>query len=70
MMIVRIRKLAKKRHFFENLETSEGNPCKTWDLVNERSSRMIEVNRPIFTKLIIELSIAPTVCGSFQCAFR
>ena len=32
-------KLAKKRYFSENLETSKGNPRKTWDLINELSSR-------------------------------
>ena len=32
-------KLAKKRYFSENLETSKGNPSKTWDLINELSSR-------------------------------
>ena len=30
---------AKKRHFSKNLETSKGNPRKTWDLINELSSR-------------------------------
>ena len=32
-------KLAKKRYFSENLETGKGNPRKTWDLINELSSR-------------------------------
>ena len=32
-------KLAKKRYFSENLETSKGNARKTWDLINELSSR-------------------------------
>ena len=32
-------KLAKKRYFSENLETSKGNPSKPWDLINELSSR-------------------------------
>ena len=32
-------KLAKKLYFSENLETSKGNPRKTWDLINELSSR-------------------------------
>ena len=31
-------KLAKKRYFSENLETSKGNPRKTWHLINELSS--------------------------------
>ena len=32
-------KRAKKRYFSENLKTSKGNPRKTWDLINELSSR-------------------------------
>ena len=29
----------QKRYFSENLETSKGNPRKTWDLINELSSQ-------------------------------
>ena len=30
---------AKKRYFTDNLEASKGNPRKTWNLINELSSR-------------------------------
>ena len=33
-------KRAKNRYFSKNLETSKGNPRKTWDLINELSSRI------------------------------
>ena len=32
-------KHAKKRYFSDNLEASKGNPRKTWNLINELSSR-------------------------------
>ena len=32
-------KHAKKRYFTDNLEASKGNPRKTWNLINELSSR-------------------------------
>ncbi|KAK2561925.1 hypothetical protein P5673_015345 [Acropora cervicornis] len=32
-------KHAEKRYFSDNLEASKGNPRKTWDLINELSSR-------------------------------
>ena len=32
-------KQAKKRYFSDNLKVSKGNPCKTWNLINELTSR-------------------------------
>ena len=37
--IINAIKHAKKRYFSDNLEASKGNPRKTWNLINELSSR-------------------------------
>ena len=45
-------KQAKKRYFSDNLKASKGNPRKTWNLINELSSR--NTSKP---SIILEIQV-------------
>ena len=54
-------KHAKKRYFSDNLEASKGNPRKTWNLINELSSRNTSKSSNILEIQVDNITISTSV---------